>query len=96
MDTISKLAAVVNDNLKLKVCLRTMYDPRNRLANEVSDQLEKHLVAKSIVPLFLVMSASLKRQVMVNQRMYYDKYSQGSKAYLAFSWWNASSWRNIA
>ncbi|MVD30233.1 ParA family protein, partial [Vibrio cholerae] len=38
MDTISKLAAVVNDNLKIEGILRTMYDPRNRLANEVSDQ----------------------------------------------------------
>lgn len=31
MDTISKLAAVVNDNLKIEGILRTMYDPRNRL-----------------------------------------------------------------
>src|SRR5690606_15908747 len=46
MDTISKLAAVVNDNLKIEGLLRTMYDPRNRLANEVSDQLKKHFGSK--------------------------------------------------
>lgn len=68
MDTISKLAAVVNDNLKIEGILRTMYDPRNRLANEVSDQLKSTLVVKCIVRLFHVMSDWPKRQVMVNQR----------------------------
>lgn len=47
MDTISKLAAVVNENLKIEGLLRTMYDPRNRLSNEVSDQLKNTSVAKS-------------------------------------------------
>ena len=43
MDTISKLAAVVNENLKIEGLLRTMYDPRNRLSNEVSEQLKETL-----------------------------------------------------
>lgn len=47
MDTISKLAAVVNEDLKIEGLLRTMYDPRNRLSNEVSDQLKNTSVIKS-------------------------------------------------
>lgn len=53
MDTISKLAAVVNENLKIEGLLRTMYDPRNRLSNEVSDQLKKHFgskVYRTVIP----------------------------------------------
>ncbi|GAL27319.1 chromosome (plasmid) partitioning protein ParA [Vibrio variabilis] len=53
MDTISKLAAVVNENLKIEGLLRTMYDPRNRLANEVSEQLKKHFgdkVYRTVIP----------------------------------------------
>ena len=42
MDTIQKLASVVNPELKIEGVLRTMYDPRNRLANDVSEQLKRH------------------------------------------------------
>ena len=38
MDTIQKLASVVNPELKIEGVLRTMYDPCNRLANDVSEQ----------------------------------------------------------
>lgn len=66
MDTISKLTAVVNENLKIEGLLRTMYDPRNRLSNEVSDQLKNTLEAKCTALLFLVMFVWPKRQVMAN------------------------------
>lgn len=67
MDTISKLAAVVNENLKIEGLLRTMYDPRNRLSNEVSDQLKKNTLAiKFTVLSFRVMFVWLKRQVTVS------------------------------
>lgn len=35
IDTITKLAAVVNPGLGIEGILRTMYDPRNRLSNDV-------------------------------------------------------------
>lgn len=69
MDTISKLAAVVNENLKIEGLLRTMYDPRNRLSNEVSDQLKKNTLGiKFTVLSFRVMFVWLKRQVTVSQQ----------------------------
>ena len=40
MDTISQLTSVVNGDLYIEGILRTMYDPRNRLANDVSEQLK--------------------------------------------------------
>ena len=85
MDTISKLAAVVNDKLKIEGLLRTMYDPRNRLSNEVSDQLKKHFGNK-------VYRTGSPRNVRLAEApshgkpaMYYDKYSAGAKAYLALA-----------
>lgn len=85
MDTISKLAAVVNENLKIEGLLRTMYDPRNRLANEVSDQLKKYFgnkVYRTVIPrnVRLAEAPSYGKPAM-----YYDKYSAGAKAYLALA-----------
>ncbi len=67
MDTISKLAYVVNENLKIEGLLRTMYDPRNRLSNEVSDQLKKHFgskVYRTVIPRNVRLP---KRRATVNQ-----------------------------
>ena len=85
MDTISKLAAVVNENLRIEGLLRTMYDPRNRLSNEVSDQLKKHFgnkVYRTVIPrnVRLAEAPSYGKPAM-----YYDKNSAGSKAYLALA-----------
>lgn len=85
MDTISKLAAVVNDKLKIEGLLRTMYDPRNRLANEVSDQLKKHFgnkVYRTVIPRNVRLAEAPSHG---KPAMYYDKYSAGSKAYLALA-----------
>ena len=85
MDTISKLAAVVNENLKIEGLLRTMYDPRNRLSNEVSDQLKKHFgskVYRTVIPRNVRLAAAPSHG---KPAMYYDKYSAGAKAYLALA-----------
>ena len=50
VDTISKLAAVVNPQLKIEGVLRTMFDHRNRLSNEVSEQLKQYFGEK-VLPL---------------------------------------------
>ena len=85
MDTISKLTSVVNDNLHIEGILRTMYDPRNRLANDVSEQLKRHFgdkVYRSVIPrnVRLAEAPSFGSPVM-----YYDKSSTGAKAYLALA-----------
>ncbi|MGO1295920.1 MAG: ParA family protein [Vibrio sp.] len=85
MDTISKLAAVVNENLQIEGLLRTMYDPRNRLSNEVSDQLKKHFGAKvyrTVIPRNVRLAEAPSHG---KPAMYYDKYSAGAKAYLALA-----------
>jgi chromosome partitioning protein len=85
MDTISKLAAVVNSDLKIEGILRTMYDPRNRLSNEVSDQLKKHFgdkVYRTVIPRNVRLAEAPSHG---QPAMYYDKYSMGAKAYLALA-----------
>lgn len=85
MDTISKLAAVVNENLKIEGLLRTMFDPRNRLSNEVSDQLKKHFgnkVYRTVIPRNVRLAEAPSHG---KPAMYYDKYSAGAKAYLALA-----------
>ncbi|MFC0061619.1 ParA family protein [Vibrio inusitatus] len=85
MDTISKLAAVVNDNLKIEGLLRTMFDPRNRLSNEVSDQLKQHFgtkVYRTVIPRNVRLAEAPSHG---KPAMYYDKQSAGAKAYLALA-----------
>lgn len=85
MDTISKLAAVVNEDLKIEGLLRTMYDPRNRLSNEVSDQLKKHFgtkVYRTVIPRNVRLAEAPSHG---KPAMFYDKYSAGAKAYLALA-----------
>ncbi len=85
MDTISKLAAVVNDKLKIEGLLRTMYDPRNRLSNEVSEQLKHHFgskVYRTVIPRNVRLAEAPSHG---KPAMYYDKYSAGAKAYLALA-----------
>ena len=85
MDTIQKLASVVNPELKIEGVLRTMYDPRNRLANDVSEQLKRHFgeqVYRTVIPrnVRLAEASSFGAPAM-----YYDKSSTGAKAYLALA-----------
>jgi chromosome partitioning protein len=85
VDTISKLASVVNSGLKIEGILRTMYDPRNRLCSDVSDQLKKHFgekVYRTIIPRNIRLAEAPSFSTPV---MYYDKNSSGAKAYLALA-----------
>ncbi len=85
MDTISKLAAVVNHDLKIEGILRTMFDPRNRLSNDVSEQLKKHFgdkMYRTVIPRNVRLAEAPSHG---KPAMYYDKYSAGSKAYLALA-----------
>ena len=85
MDTIHKLASVVNPSLKIEGVLRTMYDPRNRLANDVSEQLKRHFgdqVYRTVIP----RNVRLAEAPSFGQpAMYYDKSSTGAKAYLSLA-----------
>lgn len=85
VDTISKLAAVVNPQLKIEGVLRTMFDHRNRLSNEVSEQLKQYFgdkVYRTIIPRNVRLAEAPSHGTPV---MYYDKSSLGSKAYLGLA-----------
>lgn len=85
MDTITKLTSVVNDKLHIEGILRTMYDPRNRLANDVSEQLKRHFgdkVYRSVIPRNVRLAEAPSFGAPV---MYYDKSSTGAKAYLSLA-----------
>jgi chromosome partitioning protein len=85
LDTIKKLSLYVNKKIKIEGILRTMYDPRNRLSSDVSDQLKEHFgerIYRTIIPrnIRLAEAPSFGKPVM-----YYDKASTGAKAYLALA-----------
>lgn len=85
LDTIEKLASVVNPDLKVEGVLRTMYDPRNRLANDVSEQLKRHFgeqVYRTVIPRNVRLAEAPSFGAPA---MYYEKSSTGAKAYLALA-----------
>ena len=85
LETINQLAAVVNPDLHIEGILRTMFDPRNRLSNDVSDQLRAHFgekVYRTVIPRNVRLAEAPSFGAPV---MYYDKGSTGSKAYLALA-----------
>jgi len=85
VDTISKLVAVVNPDLKIEGILRTMFDHRNRLSNDVSDQLKQHFgdkVYRTVIPRNVRLAEAPS---FGTPAMYYDKSSVGAKAYLALA-----------
>ncbi|NRQ44356.1 ParA family protein [Rheinheimera sp. YQF-2] len=85
VETINQLAAAVNPELKIEGILRTMYDPRNRLANDVAEQLKQHFgdkVYRAVIPRNVRLAEAPSFGAPV---MYYDKNSTGAKAYLALA-----------
>lgn len=85
LDTISQLATAVNPELHIEGILRTMYDPRNRLAHDVSEQLKQHFgekVYRTVIPRNVRLAEAPSFGAPA---MYYDRTSTGSKAYLALA-----------
>jgi len=53
VQTIEQIRASINPDLEIEGLLRTMFDPRNNLANEVSAQLIEHFgdkVFRTLIP----------------------------------------------
>jgi chromosome partitioning protein len=85
VDTIEKIRKVINPDLAIDGLLRTMFDPRNNLANDVSAQLVQHFgdrVYRTIVPrnVRLAEAPSHGQPAMI-----YDAQSTGARAYLALA-----------
>lgn len=83
--TIEQIASTANPGLSIEGILRTMFDPRNNLANEVSAQLLMHFgdkVFRTVIPrnVRLAEAPSFGKPVL-----FHDKDSRGALAYLALA-----------
>ena len=82
VSTIEKIKYSLNPGLKIEGLLRTMYDGRNSLAVEVSEQLITHFdnkVYKTVIPRNVRVAEAPGYGVSVIE---YDKTSKGATAYL--------------
>lgn len=85
MNTIEKIRTTLNFDLRIEGLLRTMFDPRNNLANDVSAQLTEHFgdkVYRTIIPRNVRLAEAPSHGLPA---LLYDKRSQGALAYLALA-----------
>lgn len=85
VQTIEGIRAQVNPTLVIDGLLRTMYDPRNSLTVDVSEQLEAHFsdkVYKTVIPRNVRLAEAPSYGLPALQ---YDKNSRGAMAYLALA-----------
>jgi len=85
MNTVEKIKTALNPKLEIGGVLRTMYDPRNSLATDVSAQLEAHFgnkVFRTMIPrnVRLAEAPSHGQPVIT-----YDEKSRGALAYLTLA-----------
>lgn len=83
--TIKRVRANLNPQLEIAGLLRTMFDPRNTLSQQVSDQLETHFAEK-------VFRTRVPRNVRLAEAPSYgtpavlwDRSAKGAQAYLALA-----------
>lgn len=82
VETVNSIRQSTNSKLEIEGLLRTMYDGRNRLTQDVSDQLNQHFgnkVFETVIPrnVRLAEAPSFGLPALL-----YDKASQGAQAYL--------------
>ncbi|MGH8441717.1 MAG: ParA family protein [Nevskiaceae bacterium] len=85
VDTINRIRKLINPKLEIEGLLRTMFDPRNNLANEVSAQLTHHFgdkVYRTIVPRNVRLAEAPSHGLPA---MIYDFDCPGARAYIALA-----------
>jgi chromosome partitioning protein len=83
--TIRKVRGHLNPALQIEGLLRTMYDPRNTLAQQVSAQLIEHFgekVYRTVIPRNVRLAEAPSHGVPV---LIFDRASKGAQAYLALA-----------
>jgi len=85
VQTIEQIRTSINPELEIEGLLRTMFDPRNNLANAVSAQLLEHFgnkVFRTLIPrnIRLAEAPSFGKPAL-----FHDKESRGALAYLALA-----------
>jgi len=85
METVSKIVQLTNPGLEIDGLLRTMYDPRNSLTKDVSDQLFEHFenkVYRTVIPRNVRLAEAPSHG---ESALEYDSKSRGALAYLALA-----------
>lgn len=85
LNTIDQIRGSVNPGLRIEGLLRTMYDGRNNLANEVSDQLLENFgdrVYRSLIPRNIRVAEAPSYGMPV---LMYDARSKGAIAHVALA-----------
>jgi chromosome partitioning protein len=85
LDTVRQIQGSRNAKLKIEGIVRTMHDPRNNLANDVSAQLITHfndLVFRTVIPRNVRLAEAPSYGLPI---LLYDKSSRGAFSYLALA-----------
>jgi chromosome partitioning protein len=85
IDTIEQIRLTINPRLQIEGILRTMYDGRNRLSVEVSEQLLEHFgerVFRTVIPRNVRLAEAPSHGL---PGLHYDRLSHGAVAYLALA-----------
>lgn len=83
--TIEEVRVSLNPKLRIEGLLRTMYDPRNRLAGDVAAQLSQHFgdkLYRTVIPRNIRLAEAPSHGLPA---LAYDKGSRGAQAYLALA-----------
>lgn len=82
LQTVQQLKQTVNPTLTIAGIVRTLYDNRNRLSQEVSQELMRHFpqyLLKTIVPRNVRLAEAPSHGMAI---VYYDRAAQGASAYI--------------
>jgi chromosome partitioning protein len=85
VQTIRRVRAHLNQKLEIEGLLRTMYDPRNTLALNVSADLQKHFgdkLYRTVIPRNVRLAEAPSYGIPA---LHLDKSSKGAQAYLALA-----------
>ena len=85
VQTVKKVRAHLNPALEIEGLLRTMFDPRNTLAQQVSQQLLDHFgdkVYRTVIPRNIRLAEAPSHGLPV---MHFDLASKGAQAYIALA-----------
>lgn len=83
MGTIDRIKETLNPNLDIEGIVITMWDPRNKLAHEVADQVRRHYrVFESIIPRNVRLSEAPSHGLPA---LLYDVSCKGAQGYLSLA-----------
>lgn len=81
LDTIDRVKLTANPDLEIEGLLRTMFDGRNNLANDVSAQISEHFGSKVFVTVVPRNVKVAEAPSFGQSSIEYDAYSRGAVAY---------------